>query len=93
MIFVERGRRRSSIVFLARPPLFERIGGGEKKKLARDYRVHNGEGPSLKLFWRRYACVHAILSFFPSVPFPLSPSHALVRAPRLMHAKLHAGIA
>lgn len=33
MIFVERGRRRSSIVFLARPPLFERIGGGEKKSL------------------------------------------------------------
>lgn len=69
--------------------------GGEKK---RDYRVHNGEGPSsLKLFWRRYACVHAILSFFPSFlrpPFPLSPpSHALVRAQRLMHAKLHARIA
>lgn len=38
--------------------------GGEKK---RDYRVHNGEGPSsLKLFWRRYACMRFFLSFLPS---------------------------
>lgn len=50
--------------FFLRVPLFEEHRQGWRGRgKKRDYRVHNGEGPSLKLFWRRYACVHAILSF------------------------------